>query len=691
MCKQIVSVFFLAAFTTVFAAQADFEAANFDREKIRKMSARIDTQLQAIHTKKKITPKQVVADSVYVRRVYLDLAGRVPTYEETTAFLESKETDKREKLVYNLLQSDWYVSHFFNYWATLLRINTYMQGMPDGAYELWVKRALQENMPYDVMVRKLVTASGSALENGAVGFVIRDREQGILDHVSQTSQVFLGSQIGCAMCHDAKFEKWKQREFYSFSAYFSEINMRKDGDIARAMRQKMNGATPAEVNRIQADLIRLPFVVEDKPGKQLKLPLDYVYEPKDAGKPVIPAVLYGKSPEGAPTETRRQIFAKWLTSPENPNFTRVIANRLWGKIFGMALVEPVNDMSENNPPVYPELMEDLTRIMVDLGYDMRSYLAVLVNTKTYQRDTSEKMVMHETFAYESRPMRRMTAEQLWDSLLSIYGVQLETNEMFYSLAKKRVIDSIANLGSGTAIAYGGESLGSALAMNVNVSQDVSVRNGVGGSSMMGNTGSGMNPIAMAPMSGMDGGATMGGSSMSGMSGGGSMMGGGMMSGDMMGSGSKDTGGTNGVGWNYSYEAAYNKIAGKRYGFAYVSDLFNPIRYGHFLEQFGISTREVVGEGNVEPSIAQSLTLMNGPEVGRLTYGNPKENLLLGRLQKIQDPAQLARTLYLSILSREPTEAESVRLAEYITENRKDGGLADMIWALANSREFVFIQ
>ncbi|MBL8993411.1 MAG: DUF1549 domain-containing protein, partial [Spirochaetia bacterium] len=332
-----------------------------------------------------------------MRRLYLDLAGRVPTYEEAVAFLESKEADKREKLVYSLLQSEWYVSHFYNYWGSLLRVMTYMNGMPDGGYEHWVKQALRENMPYDVMVRKLVTASGSALENGAVGFVIRDREQGILDHVSQTSQVFLGSQIGCAMCHNAKFEKWKQREFYSFSAYFSEINIRKDGDIAKAMKLKMNGATAQEVSRIYYDLNHLPFVIEDKPGKQLKLPLDYVYEPQDAGKPVRPAVLYGKSPDAQPTETRRQSFAKWLTAPENPNFTKVIANRLWGKVFGTALIEPVNDVSENNPAVYPEVMDEVGKIMVELGYDMRAYIASLVMTRAYQRDTFEKMVAHESF------------------------------------------------------------------------------------------------------------------------------------------------------------------------------------------------------------------------------------------------------------------------------------------------------
>ncbi|MBL8995256.1 MAG: hypothetical protein JNM63_18055, partial [Spirochaetia bacterium] len=147
----------------------------------------------------------------------------------------------------------------------------------------------------------------------------------------------------------------------------------------------------------------------------------------------------------------------------------------------------------------------------------------------------------------------------------------------------------------------------------------------------------------------------------------------------------------GVGWNYAYEGTYNKLMGKRYGFGYVSELYQPVRYGHLLEQFGISTREVVGEGNVEPSIAQSLTLMNGPEVARLTYGNPKENLLLGRLQKASTPEQAARVLYISILSREPTEKESENVVDYLEENKKAGGMSDLIWALLNSREFVFIQ
>ncbi len=397
--------------------ETEYQWKGFDEALLRKNAASLEQNIEPYTKKAGAKPTAVATDEVYVRRIYLDLAGRIPTLDEARSFLESKNSDKRERLVFTLLKSDDYAGNFFNYWSSLLRIPSFIQGMPPKAYENWVKGVLKNNLPYDEWVRRMVTARGAATEdNGAVGFIVRDRETGILDAMSETSQVFLGSQIGCAMCHNAKFEKWKQREFYALTAYFSEVQMFKDPKKALEIYGSMKGKTTEEVRKLQREFRELPFIVYDKKGKELDLPVNYAYEPKDAGKPIKPAVLYGNAPVAKEGDSRREIFARWLTSPDNPNFTKTIANRLWGKVYGIALVEPVNDMSDGNPPRSSEILDFATELMKTLQYDMKSYLAVLFLTKTYQLDSSEAGFNPEKYAFDSHPLRRMRAEELRDSI-----------------------------------------------------------------------------------------------------------------------------------------------------------------------------------------------------------------------------------------------------------------------------------
>jgi len=186
-----------------------------EKPELAATAAKIDELVSKKLAAEKIKPNALTTDEVFVRRIYLDTVGRVPTKAETLAFLDSKEADKRAKLIDQLLSGDGYVQNFFNFWADVLRIKNGLlpggQGREAGAaYIQWLKDSLRENKPYDVMVREMLTADGGTYEDGAVGFYLRDYQMP-LDNMAVTTQIFLGTQMVCAQCHNHPFDKWSQQ------------------------------------------------------------------------------------------------------------------------------------------------------------------------------------------------------------------------------------------------------------------------------------------------------------------------------------------------------------------------------------------------------------------------------------------------------------------------------------------------
>ncbi len=201
-------------------------------------AARVDELIEAGYDRHEVEPNPGIDDATFVRRVHLDIIGRVPTASETREFIGSKDPGKRVRLIDDLLDSPGYVSHQFNFWADILRITTRMngQGIENGiAYTHWVKQAISTNMPYDQFVRGLVTAKGIIDENGAVGFYLRDRGMEI-DHLATTVQTFLGTQMVCAQCHDHPFDEWTQMDYYKLAAFSTPVSVvRNPGSINQAM------------------------------------------------------------------------------------------------------------------------------------------------------------------------------------------------------------------------------------------------------------------------------------------------------------------------------------------------------------------------------------------------------------------------------------------------------------------------
>ena len=395
---------------------------------------KIDGFVAANYAKHKITPMPQTDDATFVRRVYLDIAGRIPTYQETTRFLVSHESDKRTKLIDQLLGSDDYASHFFNYWADVLRYKDRptedVRGEP---YRQWIKQSLATNKPWDEMVHAMLSSEGLPWENPATGYLQRDPGMP-LDNVNNSIRIFLGTRIGCAQCHNHPFDKWTQKQFYQAAAYVFPTQTRTNPNDKRFWSDKPGERLKEEYGAIEqeeeerrrisyqfdAQMRTLTKIVFDDDGRKIKLPKDYAYSDAKPGDVVEPKPLFGPEIKPKPGEKPRQVFARWLTSKENPRFAITIANRLWKQVFGVGQIEPVDDMMDSTVAENPELMKFLESEMQRLDFNMKEYLRILFNTETYQRQACrDEVPLGAPYHFPGPALRRMTAEQAWDSFVTL--------------------------------------------------------------------------------------------------------------------------------------------------------------------------------------------------------------------------------------------------------------------------------
>jgi len=405
---------------------------------IRERSREIDRLVEENWTKHKVESSPYINDQVFMRRAYLDIVGTIPSGREAIEFINVKNPHKRQILIDYLLDTEGYVSHYYNYWADVLRLQSQINNIDLHNYVAWVKESLRENKPYDQFVYELITAKGRVWENGAAGYYLRDRGMP-LDNTANTVAIFLGTQIGCAQCHDHPFEDWTQRQFYEMAAFTHGVNPRGvDSGNPRDFQKKRREVTQRMTNRkltpeeqrlvkrlIQANV----WNVQDPAGgkSRLKLPSDYQYENGKPGELISPKVIYGNQAGSSSRQTSRELYARWMTSPKNPFFAKVIANRLWKKVMGVGLIEPV-DAIEGADASNPELLEFLTEEMIRLDFDMKEYVRLLMNTDLYQRRAVYQETLEEAYHFPGPTLRRMTAEQLWDSLVTLSMDKPETGK-----------------------------------------------------------------------------------------------------------------------------------------------------------------------------------------------------------------------------------------------------------------------
>jgi hypothetical protein len=376
-----------------------------------------------------IVPADAVDDARFLRRVSLDLIGRLPTPEETREFLASAEPAKREQAIDRLLERPEYADHWAAKWADLLRPNPYRVGIKAVLnYDHWIRDSFRKNKPYDQFVRELVTAQGSTWRNGAVT-LFRDRREP--DEITTiVSQLFLGIRLECAKCHHHPFEKWGQDDFYSFAAYFARI-----GHKGTGLSPPISGGEEMFLTA-KSGTVKHPLTGEVLPPRPLfplagnvptgNVPTGNVPTGSVPASSVPTSAAAGAvGPPGASVSggDPREELADWMTNDANPFFAQVIVNRVWADLMGRGVVEPVDDLRATNPPSNGPLLEALAAHFRADKYDLKQLLRTITRSQVYQlsSQTNERNVA-DTRNYSRHYRVRLRAEVLLDAFADITGV-----------------------------------------------------------------------------------------------------------------------------------------------------------------------------------------------------------------------------------------------------------------------------
>ncbi|MBI5832125.1 MAG: DUF1553 domain-containing protein [Armatimonadetes bacterium] len=348
-----------------------------------------------------LPPSPRCTDAEFVRRVYLDVIGLLPTPDEVRAFAADSAADKRAKLIDRLLARDEFADFWALKWGDLLRIKSEypVKIWPKGVqtYYRWVRDSLVANKPYDQFARELLVSSGSNFRSGPANFYRGVNSKDPLSHAEIAALLFMGARVSCARCHGHPDEPWTVDDDARLAAFFAQVKFKGTGEWKEE-------------------------VVYLDPDATFKHPI--------TKQVVTPTVLGGEAPALEPGADARLVFANWLTAPNNPWFARNLANRVWFWLLGRGIVEEPDDMRPTNPPSNSALLDYLAGELTSHNYDLRHLFRVILNSETYQRSstpTAQNKGDQGFFAHY--PARRMGAEQLIDAICQI----TETNESFSSV------------------------------------------------------------------------------------------------------------------------------------------------------------------------------------------------------------------------------------------------------------------
>ncbi len=346
----------------------------------------IDTLMHDKFKKLRIIPSEVCTDEEFIRRVTLDVTGRLPTVDEYNAFLADADPKKRDKLVDELLTRKEFVELWVMKWAELLTIRTTNQISYKSMllYYTWLQERIANNVPMNVMVQELLGSNGGTFANAATNYY--QNETNTLKVAENVAQVFMGMRIQCAQCHNHPFDRWTMDDYYSFAAFFSQIGRKR-------------GEDPREI------------IVFNSGSGDVRHPV--------GNRVMAPKFLGGETPDVAGKD-RRQIMANWLASDENPFFAQNLSNIIWAHFFGKGIIQEVDDVRISNPPVNKELLDAMAKNLTEYNYDFKKLVRDICTSRTYQlstktNETNEK----DTTNFSHATLRRMRAEVLLDSITQV--------------------------------------------------------------------------------------------------------------------------------------------------------------------------------------------------------------------------------------------------------------------------------
>ena len=393
----------------------------------------------------KIKSSELADDAAFLRRVHLDLTGLPPTADAVRAFLADDRPTrvKRDEVVDRLIGSEDFVEHWSNRWADLLQVNGKFLGKEGaGAFRDWIRGEVRANTPYDEFASKILTAGGSNREVPEASYYKILREPDLT--MENTTHLFLGVRFNCNKCHDHPFERWTQDQYYETAAFFARLDLKKDP----AGGDKKIGGTAVEGAR------PLYEIVGDKPDGEITHDRTGAVAP-----PVFPFELAGAEsddPGESPGDlTRRERFAAWATSAENPYFARSYANRVWGYLLGVGLIEPVDDIRAGNPPTNPALLDHLTDEFVAADFNVRELIRAICKSRTYQLSVaSNRWNEDDARNYARATPRRLPAEALYDAIHRVTGTPSQLPGLPAGARAATLPDAAAGLPDGFLNTFG---------------------------------------------------------------------------------------------------------------------------------------------------------------------------------------------------------------------------------------------
>lgn len=341
-----------------------------------------------------VPPSPLCDDATFLRRVSLDIAGRLPDQDETAAFLTDTTPDKRELLIDALLRSPDYADYFANKWTALLknRRDDASDITSNFAFHAWIRDSLLANTPYDQLVRELLAATGTIIGNPPVAWYKRVKEP--KQQLEDVAQLFLGVRLQCAQCHHHPFERWSQDDYYGLSAFFSQVGRKPTATRGEDLIFHQRGIASS---------------------KNVK-----------TGKAIRPAALGDSVGDIPADEDPRLRLADWMGSPKNPFFAKAIVNRYWKHFFIRGLIEPEDDIRDTNPPTNPELLAALESHFIESGFDMKELVRVITSSNAYQLSSvPNEYNLADRQNYSRYYPKRMQAEVLLDAIDLLTGARTE--------------------------------------------------------------------------------------------------------------------------------------------------------------------------------------------------------------------------------------------------------------------------
>ena len=364
------------------------------------LAALIDQHLDAKLAEAKVTPASAAGDAEFLRRVYLDLTGVIPPADEAKRFLDDTDPAKRAKLIDGLLAGEQYGRRMADVWkALLIPTDSDARFIDRRPFDTWLVERFNTNVPWDQFARELVTATGPQDKNPAVTFFLTNRSVDKL--TDAVSQHLLGVQLACAQCHNHPFTDWKQTEYWGMAAAFSKVQ------------------PDRVINPNKADKDFVPGVRE-LPGKSR------AKEFFPEGAKTVPVKFLGVEGDAKlkATEPYRPALADWMTGKENPFFARAMVNRTWFHLFGRGIVNPVDDMHDDNEPSHPELLDALARQFAAGGFDLKQLIRGVANSRAYQRTSKPTSAgdRADPKLFARQAVKVMGPEMLFDSLTRVTGL-----------------------------------------------------------------------------------------------------------------------------------------------------------------------------------------------------------------------------------------------------------------------------